>query len=125
MDQKIVQWIHYDNKIKEYNDKSKSIRAVKDKLSSEIIQELDIANKDKSQLPIFNIQALNTSITPQINNSYEGLTNKFLIACYREYFNSEEEAKKLLLFIKNKRKVEKKISLRRETLMDMNMTMND
>jgi hypothetical protein len=125
MDQKIVQWIHYDNKIKEYNDKSKSIRAVKDKLSSEIIQELDIANKDKSQLPIFNIQALNTSITPQINNSYEGLTNKFLTACYREYFNSEEEAKKLLLFIKNKRKVEKKISLRRETLMDMNMTMND
>ena len=120
MDQKIVQWVQCDDKIKEYNDKSKTVREMKDKLSQEIMTEIDIANKDKKSLPTFNIQALQTSITPQINNSYESLTNKFLAECFREYFNSEEEAKKLLLFIKNKRKVEKKYSLKRDKLMNLN-----
>ena len=120
MDYKIVQWVQYDDKIKEYNDKSKTVREMKDKLSLEIMTEIDIINKDKESLPTFNIQALQTSITPQINNSYESLTNKFLAECFREYFNSEEEAKKLLLFIKKKRKVEKKYSLKRNILMDLN-----
>ena len=120
MDQKIVQWVQCDDKIKEYNTKSKTIREIKDKLSHEILHELDIQNKEKESLPKFNIQSLQTSITPQINNSYEGLTNKFLAECFREYFDSEEESKKLLLFIKSKRKVEKKYSLKREVLMDLN-----
>jgi hypothetical protein len=119
MDQKIVQWVQCDNKIKEYNDKCKSIRETKDKLSQEILSELDVQKKEKKDMPTFNIQALNTSITPQISNSYEGLTNKFLTECYREYFTSEEEAKKLLLFIKGKRSVEKKISLKRDILMNL------
>lgn len=121
MDQKIVQWVQCDNQIKEYNDKMKeklkSIKERKDELEQDIIAELDVPNKDKSELPTFNIQALNTSIKPQVNNSYEGLTNKFLTECFRDYFGSEEEAKKLLLFIKDKRKVEKKFSLKRDILM--------
>jgi len=120
MDHKIVQWVQCDDKIKEYNNKSKTVREMKDKLSQEIMTEIDIANKDKESLPTFNIQALQTSITPQINNSYESLTNKFLTECFREYFDSEEESKKLLLFIKKKRKVEKKYSLKRNILMDLN-----
>ena len=121
MDQKIVQWVQCDNQIKEYNDKMKEklkpIKEMKDELEQDIIAELDVPNKDKSELPTFNIQALNTSIKPQVNNSYEGLTNKFLTECFRDYFGSEEEAKKLLLFIKDKRKVEKKFSLKRDILM--------
>ena len=119
MDQKIVQWVQCDDKIKEYNDKSKSVREMKEQLSKDIIDELDIVNKDKSSMPIFNIGVLKTSITPQVNNSYESLTNKFLAECFREFFDSEEEAKKLLLFIKNKRKVEKKYSLKRDVLIDL------
>jgi hypothetical protein len=124
MDQKIVQWVQCDNQIKEYNDKmkekTKSLKEMKDKLEQEIIVELDVPNKEKSDLPTFNIQALNTSIKPHVNNSYEGLTNKFLTECFRDYFGSEEEAAKLLLFIKSKRKVEKKYSLKREFMMDLN-----
>ena len=124
MDQKIVQWVQCDNQLKEYNDKmkekTKPLKEMKDKIEQEIIVELDVPNKEKSDLPTFNIQALNTSIKPQVNNSYEGLTNKFLTECFRDYFGSEEEAKKLLLFIKSKRKIEKKYSLRRELLMDLN-----
>ena len=124
MDQKIVQWVQCDNQIKEYNDKMKEkikpLKERKGELEQDIIDELDVPNKDKSELPTFNIQALNTSIKPQVNNSYEGLTNKFLTECFKDYFGSSEEAKKLLLFIKDKRKVEKKFSLKRDILMNIN-----
>ena len=42
METKIVQWVHCDDKIKEYNKKSKSIKEMKDKLSQEIMNEIDI-----------------------------------------------------------------------------------
>ena len=122
MEQKIVQWVQCDNQIKEYNDKMKEkikpLKERKGELEQDIIDELDVPNKDKSDLPTFNIQALNTCIKPHVNNTYEGLTNKFLTECFRDYFGSEEESDKLLLFIKNKRKVEKKFSLKRDILMN-------
>ena len=124
MESKIVQWVQCDNQIKEYNDKMKEkiapVKEMRDKLGDEILQEINISQIEKSQIPTFNIQALNTSIVPTVNNSYEGYTNKFLSDCFTEYFNSEEKAKELLTFMKNKRKVEKKYSLKRNILMDLN-----
>ena len=123
METKIVQWVQCDDQIKTYNDKMKEkiqpVKQMRDKLGDEILNELKIKDLDKNQIPTFNIQSMNTSIVPTVNNSYEGYTNKFLTECFREYFNSEEEAKKLLLFMKDKRKVEKKISLKRSHLMDL------
>ena len=123
MEYKIVQWVQCDNQIKEYNDKMKKkikpVKEMKDKLGEEILQEINITDLDKSNIPTFNIQALNTSIVPTVNNSYEGYTNKFLSDCFTEYFNSEEKRKELLTFMKNKRKVEKKYSLKRNHLMDL------
>ena len=124
METKIVQWVQCDNQIKEYNNKMKEkiapVKQMRDKLGDEILQEINISQIEKSQIPTFNIQALNTSIVPTVNNSYEGYTNKFLSDCFTEYFNSEEKAKELLTFMKNKRKVEKKYSLKRNHLMDLN-----
>tara|TARA_B100000035_G_C20761442_1_gene448512 strand:+ start:269 stop:646 length:378 start_codon:yes stop_codon:yes gene_type:complete len=124
MESKIVQWVQCDNQIKEYNDKMKEklkpVKEMRDKLGDEILQEINISNLEKTQIPTFNIQALNTSIVPTVNNSYEGYTNKFLQECFTEYFNSEEKSKELLTFMKNKRKVEKKYSLKRNYLMDLN-----
>ena len=124
METKIVQWVQCDNQIKEYNDKMKEkitpVKQMRDKLSDEILKEINISQIEKTQIPTFNIQALNTSIVPTVNNSYEGYTNKFLQDCFTEYFNSEEKSKELLTFMKNKRKVEKKYSLKRNVLMDLN-----
>ena len=124
MESKIVQWVQCDDQIKEYNDKMKEkikpVKEMRDKLGDEILQEINISSIEKSQIPTFNIQALNTSIVPTVNNSYEGYTNKFLSDCFTEYFNSEEKSKELLTFMKNKRKVEKKYSLKRNHLMDLN-----
>jgi hypothetical protein len=124
METKIVQWVQCDNQLKEYNDKMKEkmkpVKDMRDKLSEEILQEIDIGNIDKSKIPTFNIQALNTSIVPTVSNSYEGFSNKFLHECFTEYFDSEEKAKELIAFMKSRRKVEKKYSLKREVLMDLN-----
>ena len=124
METKIVQWVQCDNQLKEYNDKMKEkmkpVKEMRDKLSNEILQEIDVSNVDKSKIPTFNIQALNTSIVPTVSNSYEGYSNKFLLECFSEYFDSDERAKELIQFMKNKRKVEKKFSLKREVLMDLN-----
>lgn len=124
METKIVQWVQCDDQLKEYNDKMKQkmkpLKEMKEKIEQEIIDEIDVPNKEKGDLPTFNIPALQTSIKPQVNNSYEGITNKLLSECFKDYFGSEEEAKKLLLFIKSKRKVEPKYSLKRSQLMDLN-----
>jgi hypothetical protein len=124
METKIVQWVQCDNQLKEYNDKMKEkmkpVKEMRDKLSNEILQEIDIGNVEKSKIPTFNIQAMNTSIVPTVSNSYEGFSNKFLLECFSEYFDSDERAKELIQFMKNKRKVEKKYSLKREVLMDLN-----
>ena len=124
METKIVQWVQCDNQLKEYNDKMKEkmkpVKDMRDKLSEEILQAIDIGNIDKSKIPTFNIQALNTSIVPTVSNSYEGFSNKFLYECFTEYFDSEEKAKELIAFMKSRRKVEKKYSLKQEVLMDLN-----
>jgi len=94
MEQHIISWVNYDNKLKEYNEKCKLIR----------------------QLPIYQISELNVSITPSKIKSYEGYTNKYLSECFTEYFKSEEEAEKLLSFLKHKRKVEEKCVLKRDEI---------
>ena len=131
MDQKIVQWVQCDDKLQGYNVKFKEVndqfkakcgpvKELKAQLEQEIISSLNVSGKSKSDLPIFNIPALQTSIKPHMSNSYENMTNKFLKECFQEYFSSEEEgeADKLLEFIKKKRKVEKKYTLRRDILID-------
>ena len=124
METKIVQWVQCDNQLKEYNDKMKEkmkpMKELKEQLSQDILTELDVQNKEKTDLPTFNIQALQTSISPQISNTYEGYTNKFYKECFTEYFGSEEKADDLMKFMKSKRKVEKKYTLRREILMNLN-----
>ena len=108
MEQRIVEWVHYDNKMKEYNDKLKTLREKKEKL-----------NKEKNELPIFNIHSLKTSISPQITNTYESYTTKFYKECFTEFLGSEDKADELLKFMKKKRKIEKRYSLKRDTLMEL------
>jgi hypothetical protein len=124
MDQKIVQWVQCDNQLKEYNDKMKDkmkpVKEMRDKLEKEIIVVLDVQNKDKSELPTFNIQALNTTVAPTVTKSYESYTNKFYKECFGEYFGSDEKADDLIKFMKNRRKVEKKFTLKRDILMNIN-----
>ena len=118
MEQQIVSWVRYDNKLKEYNEKCKLLRQEKDKLSESILGTIDLT-KNKNELPKYKINDLNVLITPSKTKSYEGYTNKYLSECFTEYFQSSEEAEKLLVFLKQKRKVEEKCVLKREELNKM------
>ena len=113
----IVKWVKYDDKIKEYNDKCKLLKIEKDKIGEKILGNIDPQLK-KNELPKYSINALNTTLVCQETKNYESFTNKFLSDCFKEYFDSEEKSKELLLFIRDKRKVTTKKTLKREYLMD-------
>jgi len=124
MDQKIVQWIQCDDKIKEYNEKCKSVRQIKENLGTEILENLNLSDFngeaiDKQALPKFNIEALQTSLVTQVSNTYESYTNKFYKGCFTEFLGSEEKADELIKFMKSKRKIERKITLKRDKLIDL------
>ena len=121
MEAKLVQWVLCDNELKElsstYNAKTKTTKETKEKLTKEILEELDVSNKNKIDLPTFNIPAMQTSVSVQNSNSYESYTNKFYKECFSEYLGSEEKADELIQFMRQKRKVVKKGVLRRDILM--------
>lgn len=111
----IAKWIRYDNKIKEYNDKLKKLREERDNAGRKIINHFNTENETAT----INITNLNTSLSIQNNKVYENYTNKFYKDCFEEFLGSEEKAKELIDFMKQKRKVQNKISIRRSYIMDI------
>ena len=131
MESNVVKWVQYDNKMKEYAEKIKVLRNERDKLSSSILDKLEVPENAKNRdLPQFTIDALNTKISCHKSKQYESLNYKFLTECLRDYFQmkwesngqnecvtqSEEAAKDILLYIRKRRGYEEKLSLKRETL---------
>ena len=120
MEQAIVQWVRYDNKLKEYNDKCKVIRTEKDKLKGQIMEQVTIPDpsnpSEPPPLPQFNIEALGTSVKINPTKTYEAINLKFLTGCLREYFNSEETAKEVVQFIQQKRTITTTLTLKRNDL---------
>ena len=119
-----VQWIQCDDKIKEYNEKCKSVRQKKENLGTEILENLNLSDFneqtiDKQALPKFNIESLQTSLVTQVSNTYESYTKKFYKECFTEFLGSEDKADELIKFMKSKRKVQKKIILKRDALIDL------
>lgn len=120
MDQQVVTWVKYDDKIKEYQERVKLLREERDKIGSSMIQDVELNEEiDKKNLPKYNITHMNSSLAFQQSKTYENYTNKFYEECFTEFLKSEEKAKELLEFMKNKRKVETKITLKRGYLMEM------
>ena len=137
MEQQIVQWVLYDNKLKEYADKSKRLRQERDSLQNDILNRVTIPESTKNKdMPQFTIDALNTKLACYQSTTYEAINFKFLKRCFIEYFatkvskeskeskESEEMALKqaddlseeLLSFIKERRSSEQKITLKRDMI---------
>ena len=128
LNQSIINWVQYDNKLKEYAEKSKIIREKKDEISTTILGKITIdEDQPNKNLPQFAIEALNTRVMINRSNTYETISNKFLTECFEEYFHNfnyieqkeqkpKDIAEELMKFIKSKRKIEKKIQLKRDFL---------
>ena len=70
-------------------------------------------------LPVYNVTNLNTSVAFQKTNVYENYTNKFYKDTFTEFLGSEEKAEDLMKFMKQKRKVEQKINIKRTYIADL------
>ena len=124
LESNVVKWVHYDNKMKEYSEKIKVLRQERDSLSLSIFDNLDVPEQAKNKdLPQFSIDALQTKVMCHKQRNYESLNYKFLTECLREYFQqdqtieqSEEKAKDVLLYIRQKRGYEEKMILKRDRL---------
>ena len=122
MEQSIVQWVLYDNKIKEYAEKSKKIRQEKDKMSQSILDNLKIPEgTEKHALPQYSIDSLNTKVLCHKSISYESLNYRFLKECLQDYFQGKHGEPSvitddILQHIRSKRKTDTKIILKRDTL---------
>ena len=106
----VVKWIEYDNEIKKYNDKIKSIKSDKISLEVDILSHIENNNLKNN---VFNLPSYSSKLQYNSNKSYETMTNKFLLDNFTKYFNNEDKAKELLEFLKNNRKYENKASLKR------------
>ena len=78
-----------------------------------------IESVSKDELPVYNLTNLNTSLEFQKINVYENYTNKFYKDCFTEFLDSEEKAEDLMKFMKQKRKVEQKINIKRGYIADL------
>jgi len=106
----VVQWMEYDNQIKQYNDKIKSIKSDKSSLEVDILSHIE--NNDLKN-NVFNLPSYSSKLQYNSNKSYETMINKYLLDNFTKYFNDENKAKELLEFLKSNRKFEPKITLKR------------
>lgn len=125
MDDEIVKWVHYDNKIKEYNQKLKALRQEKERLSDTIFDHYRVHEIDSStSLPTFSIPQLGTSLHVQKTNHYGSLTYTFLRDSLEAYFEAHPlpsetpslTSEQIVEFIRERRDVESRVSIKRETL---------
>lgn len=119
----INQWIAYDDKINEINDKikktqenTKELKKNKENISVKITQYLKDNNMEESSIEINN-----NKIKLQETSQYSSITLKFLKECLLHYFkDNNEEYETLFNFIKDNRQMTKKIDLQRKIIKDNN-----
>ena len=106
----IIKWMNHDTEIKKYNDKIKSLKTEKNTLETNILSHIENNNLQNN---IFNLPAFSSKLQYNSNKSYETMTNKFLKDKFTKFFNDGEKAIELLEFLKNERKSENKVCLKR------------
>ena len=107
----VINWVNYDNEIKKYSDKLKVLRSEKNSFEGEIISYIE---NNSLQDNIFNLPSYSSKVQYNTNKSYETMSYKFLEDKFTKYFNDSGKASELLEFLKNERKCEHKISLKRQ-----------
>ena len=107
----VIQWVEYDNQIKQYNEKIKSIKSDKSTLEVNILSHIE--NNDLKN-NVFNLASYSSKLQYNSNKSYETMTNKYLIDKFTKYFNDEDKALHLFNFLKEERSLTSKCCLKRD-----------
>jgi|TARA_Y100000389_G_scaffold164515_1_gene168260 hypothetical protein len=98
LEENIKKWVVLDNQQKKLNEQVKELRDKKNNLTGSIITDFSDKN---IKSPIIKISdgRLNLIETQHANV----MSFKFLLDSFKEYFDDEKEANKLLDFVKSKR----------------------
>ena len=99
-EQQIQQWVSIDNQMKILNDKMKELREKKHNISININ-----AHVESSQLSNASVKLSDGQLNFINFQETHQLTFKYLETCLCEIIKNEEQVKKIVDYIKNKREV--------------------
>ena len=108
----VVNLCEIDNLIKNKNNEMKILKEKRDLLEKNIIYHIEANNLQDN---VFNISSMNTKIEYSKNNVKETITMKFLENTIEKFYNNDiDKTKNLIEFIKNNRKTNEKVTLKRK-----------
>lgn len=108
----VVNLCELDSLIKNKNNEMKILREKRDILEKNIIFHIESNNLQDN---VFNISSMDTKIEYSKNNVKETITMKFLENTIEKYYNNDiDKTNKLIDFIKNNRKTNEKVTLKRK-----------
>ena len=99
-EQQIQQWVTIDNQMKILNDKMKELRDNKNTISELINTHIETSQLNNASVKISDGQLKFIKV-----KETQQLTFKYLETCLSEIIKNEEQVKKIVEYIKNKREV--------------------
>ena len=109
----MYEWTETDDQIKNLNQQCSELRKKRDSLQTHVITMIQEHNLQDN---LFQIPTLQTNIAFKTHKTSETISFKFLEEKFNEYFSSPEECHALLQFLKDKRKHETSLVLKRSSL---------
>ena len=99
-EQQIQQWVAIDNQMKNLSDKLKELRDKKNTISEEINTHIENTQLSNASVKLSDGQLKFIKV-----KETQQLTFKYLETCLSEIIKNEEQVKKIVDYIKNKREV--------------------
>ena len=99
-EEQIQQWVQIDNQLKSFSEKIKELRDKKNNIFQQINNNIDEKQLNNATIKITNGQLKFVKI-----KETQPLTFKYLETCLSEIIKNEEQVKKIVEYIKNKRQV--------------------
>ncbi len=106
---KIKEWVICDNNLNTLKQQSKQLRENKNNLTDEIFSYVHEHNLDNSV-----IQISDGTLKFQQTNYSSPLTFKFLETCLNDCISNEEQVKKIINYIRNKREIKTQYNIKRK-----------
>jgi predicted CopG family antitoxin len=99
-EEQIQQWVQLDNQLKSFSEKIKELRDKKNNIFEQINHNIEEKQLNNATIKITNGQLKFVKI-----KETQPLTFKYLETCLSEIIKNEEQVKKIVEYIKNKRQV--------------------
>jgi ferritin len=99
-EQQIQQWVTVDNQMKLLSDKMKELREKKNTITEQINNHIESSHLNNATVKINDGQLKFIKV-----KETQQLTFKYLETCLSEIIKNEEQVKKIVEYIKNKREV--------------------